>query len=106
MPMMACAPGAGNLAPLPAIEARDRAAGRRGSAWIKVDTARTLDLVVLAVEWGSGQRHSMAEQHAPRCTGDPATVNVRPELVVEIAFDEVQRSTQYRGGVALRFVRV
>ncbi|HZO20486.1 MAG TPA: ATP-dependent DNA ligase [Gemmatimonadaceae bacterium] len=117
------------------------AAGRRGSAWIKVKTAKTLDLVVLAVEWGSGRRHGwLSNLHLG--ARDPATgafvmlgktfkgmtdellawqtkellarethreghvVYVRPELVVEIAFNEVQRSTQYPGGVALRFARV
>jgi DNA ligase-1 len=117
------------------------AAGRRGSAWIKVKTARTLDLVVLAVEWGSGRRQGwLSNLHLG--ARDPATggfvmlgktfkgmtdellewqtkellarethrdghvVYVRPELVVEIAFNEVQRSTQYPGGVALRFARV
>jgi DNA ligase-1 len=117
------------------------AAGRRGSAWIKVKTARTLDLVVLAVEWGSGRREGwLSNLHLG--ARDPATggfvmlgktfkgmtdellewqtkellarethrdghvVYVRPELVVEIAFNEVQRSTQYPGGVALRFARV
>ena len=117
------------------------AAGRRGSAWIKVKTARTLDLVVLAVEWGSGRREGwLSNLHLG--ARDPATggfvmlgktfkgmtdellewqtkellarethrdghvVYVRPELVVEIAFNEVQRSSQYPGGVALRFARV
>ncbi|MGH7717594.1 MAG: ATP-dependent DNA ligase [Gemmatimonadaceae bacterium] len=117
------------------------AAGRRGSAWIKVKTARTLDLVVLAVEWGSGRRQGwLSNIHLG--ARDPASgtfvmlgktfkgmtdellewqtkellarethredhiVHVRPELVVEIAFNEVQRSTQYPGGVALRFARV
>jgi DNA ligase-1 len=117
------------------------AAGRRGSAWIKVKTARTLDLVVLAVEWGSGRRQGwLSNLHLG--ARDPATggfvmlgktfkgmtdkllewqtkellaretyrdghvVHVRPELVVEIAFNEVQRSPQYPGGVALRFARV
>ena len=42
------------------------AAGRRGQAWLKVKQARTLDLVVLAVEWGSGRRHGHVEQSAPR----------------------------------------
>jgi DNA ligase-1 len=116
-------------------------AGRRGSAWVKVKTARTLDLVVLAVEWGSGRRHGwLSNLHLG--ARDPATggfvmlgktfkgmtdellawqtkellaretrreghvVYVRPELVVEIAFNEVQRSSQYPGGVALRFARV
>ncbi len=117
------------------------AAGRRGSAWLKVKTARTLDLVVLAVEWGSGRRQGwLSNLHLG--ARDPVTggfvmlgktfkgmtdemlewqtkellarethreghvVYVRPELVVEIAFNEVQRSSQYPGGVALRFARV
>jgi DNA ligase 1 len=117
------------------------AAGRRGSAWIKVKTARTLDLVVLAVEWGSGRRQGwLSNIHLG--ARDPATggfvmlgktfkgmtdeilewqtkefqarevsreghiVHVRPELVVEIAFNEVQKSPHYPGGVALRFARV
>jgi DNA ligase-1 len=117
------------------------AAGRRGSAWVKVKTARTLDLVVLGVEWGSGRRQGwLSNLHLG--ARDPATggfvmlgktfkgmtdellewqtkellarethreghvVFVRPELVVEIAFNEVQRSSQYPGGVALRFARV
>jgi DNA ligase-1 len=117
------------------------AAGRRGSAWVKVKTARTLDLVVLAVEWGSGRRQGWLS-NIWLGARDPATggfvmlgktfkgmtdellewqtkellaretrreghvVHVRPELVVEIAFNEVQRSSQYPGGVALRFARV
>jgi DNA ligase-1 len=117
------------------------AAGRRGSAWLKVKEARTLDLVVLAVEWGSGRRHGwLSNIHLG--ARDPATggfvmlgktfkgmtdemlawqtkellaretsregnvVHVRPELVVEVAFNEVQQSSQYPGGVALRFARV
>jgi DNA ligase-1 len=117
------------------------AAGRRGSAWLKVKQARTLDLVVLAVEWGSGRRKGwLSNIHLG--ARDPATggfvmlgktfkgmtdemlswqtkellarevrreghiVHVRPELVVEIAFNEVQRSSHYPGGVALRFARV
>ena len=117
------------------------AAGRRGSAWVKVKTARTLDLVVLAVEWGSGRRQGwLSNLHLgarDSATGgfvmlgktfkgmtdellewqtkellarethrDGHIVHVRPELVVEIAFNEVQRSSQYPGGVALRFARL
>jgi DNA ligase-1 len=117
------------------------AAGRRGAAWIKVKTARTLDLVVLAVEWGSGRRKGWlsnlhlgardpqtgdfvmlgktfkgmtdellawqtTELLAREVRRDGHIVYVRPELVVEIAFNEVQRSSQYPGGVALRFARV
>jgi DNA ligase-1 len=117
------------------------AAGRRGSAWVKVKTARTLDLVVLAVEWGSGRRQGwLSNIHLG--ARDPSTggfvmlgktfkgmtdemlewqtkeflarevsreghiVHVRPELVVEVAFNEVQKSPHYAGGVALRFARV
>jgi len=117
------------------------AAGRRGSAWIKVKTARSLDLVVLGVEWGSGRRKGWlsnlhlgardpntggfvmlgktfkgmtdellrwqtTELLARETSRDGHIVYVRPELVVEIAFNEVQRSSQYPGGVALRFARV
>jgi DNA ligase-1 len=117
------------------------AAGRRGSAWLKVKEARTLDLVVLAVEWGSGRREGwLSNIHlgardpvtggfvmlgktfkgmtdeilewqtreflAREVSRDGHIVHVRPELVVEVAFNEVQRSTQYPGGVALRFARV
>ena len=117
------------------------AAGRRGSAWLKVKTARTLDLVVLAAEWGSGRRKGwLSNLHLG--ARDPGTggfvmlgktfkgmtdallqwqttellaretgrqghvVQVRPELVVEVAFNEVQRSSQYPGGVTLRFARI
>jgi DNA ligase-1 len=115
--------------------------GRRGAGWLKVKTARTLDLVVLAVEWGSGRRRGrLSNLHLgardPASGGfvmlgktfkgltdemlewqtrellareehrDEWTVYVRPELVVEIAFDGVQESSQYPGGMALRFARV
>ena len=117
------------------------AAGRRGAGWIKVKPRHTLDLVVLAVEWGHGRRHGwLSNLHLgardPETGGwvmlgktfkgltdelltwqtekllaledhrDDWTVYVRPELVVEIAFDGVQRSPRYPGGVALRFARV
>jgi ATP-dependent DNA ligase len=116
-------------------------AGRRGSGWIKVKPRHTLDLVVLAVEWGHGRRHGwLSNLHLgardPVNGGyvmlgktfkgltdemltwqtqrlleledhrDSWTVYVRPSLVVEIAFDGVQRSPRYPGGVALRFARV
>ncbi len=116
-------------------------AGRRGSAWLKVKRTHTLDLVVLAVEWGSGRRRGLlsnlhlgardeasggfvmlgktfkgltdavlawqTEQLLARETGrDGHVVHVRPELVVEIAFDGIQASTRYPGGMALRFARV
>jgi len=117
------------------------AAGRRGSAWLKVKTARTLDLVVLAAEWGSGRRRGWlsnihlgardpatgdfvmlgktfkgmtdellawqtAELLAREARREGHVVYVRPELVVEIAFNDVQQSPHYPGGVALRFARV
>jgi ATP-dependent DNA ligase I len=117
------------------------AAGRRGAGWIKVKPRHTLDLVVLAVEWGHGRRQGwLSNLHLgardPDTGGwvmlgktfkgltdelltwqtarlqeledhrDDWTVYVRPELVVEIAFDGVQRSPRYPGGVALRFARV
>ncbi len=123
-------------------------AGRRGSAWVKVKPVHTLDLVVLAVEWGSGRRRGwLSNIHLgardakedgsgdfvmlgktfkgmtdemlawqterftelaldPASVGDHHVVPVRPEQVVEIAFDGLQRSTRYPGGLALRFARV
>ncbi|QZY48097.1 MULTISPECIES: ATP-dependent DNA ligase [Mycolicibacterium] len=147
-------------------------AGRRGAGWLKVKPVHTLDLVVLAVEWGSGRRTGklsnihlgardpatggfvmlgktfkgmtdemlawqterfleLADGAAPAATSDhgaapaatadhgaaPAatadhgaadgfTVTVRPEQVVEIAFDGIQTSSRYPGGMALRFARV
>ncbi|HEU5007241.1 MAG TPA: ATP-dependent DNA ligase [Jatrophihabitantaceae bacterium] len=117
-------------------------AGRRGAGWLKIKPVHTLDLVVLAVEWGSGRRagklsnihlgaldpetggfvmlgktfkgmtDAMLAWQTERFLGladgptDGYVVHVRPEQVVEIAFDGVQRSTRYPGGVALRFARV
>jgi len=128
------------------------AAGRRGSEWIKVKPRHTLDLVVLAAEWGHGRRRGwlsnlhlgardpatggfimlgktfkgLTDEMLAWQTGrllelaDPApgdqpgraggpggyVVRVRPELVVEIAFDGIQTSPRYPGGIALRFARV
>ncbi len=115
------------------------AAGRRGASWIKVKPVHTLDLVVLAVEWGSGRRKGwLSNVHLAARDGDDLVmlgktfkgmtdeiltwqterflgletsrsdhvVHVRPEQVVEIAFDGIQRSNRYPGGVALRFARV
>lgn len=116
-------------------------AGHRGRRWLKVKPANTLDLVVLAAEWGHGRRHGwLSNLHLgarnPADGGfvmlgktfkgmtdemlrwqtdrllqlevarDGITVYVRPELVVEVAFNEVQASSQYPGGVALRFARI
>ena len=116
-------------------------AGRRGSGWIKVKPVHTLDLVVIAVEWGSGRRRgwlsnlhlaardpehggfAMVGKTFKGMTDDMlrwqtnrfleletyrsgAVVGVRPEQVVEIAFDGIQSSSRYHSGMALRFARV
>ena len=120
-------------------------AGRRGGAWFKIKRANTLDLVVLAAEWGHGRRQGkLSNLHlgARDPTGggggggfvmlgktfkgmtdemldwqtkrlrelethrEGIAVFVRPELVVEIAFNGLQDSTHYPGGLALRFARV
>jgi ATP-dependent DNA ligase I len=118
------------------------AAGRRGTGWLKVKPVHTLDLVVLAAEWGHGRRRGrLSNLHlGARSDTEPGefvmlgktfkgltdamlawqterllelavdrddrVVRVRPELVVEIAFDGIQTSPRYPGGVALRFARV
>jgi DNA ligase-1 len=82
-------------------------AGRRGGAWRKVKPVRTLELVVLAVEWGHGRRRGwLSNLHLGARDRDDWTVYLRPELVVEIELDGAQVSTRYPGGVALRFARV
>ncbi len=116
-------------------------AGRRGASWLKVKPSHTLDLVVLAAEWGSGRRQGwlsnlhlgardladnsyvmlgktfkgMSDELLTWQTRrlqeiaigrDSYTVYVRPQLVVEVAFDGVQTSPHYPGGLALRFARI
>ncbi len=116
-------------------------AGRRGAGWLKVKRANTLDLVVLAAEWGHGRRQGwLSNLHLgardPQTEGfvmlgktfkgmtdetlawqterlqqietrrEGITVHVRPELVVEVAFDGLQSSPRYPGGLALRFARL
>jgi DNA ligase-1 len=124
-------------------------AGRRGAAWVKVKPRHTLDLVVLAVEWGSGRRKGwlsnihlgardpdvpldrpgafvmlgktfkgmtdevlawqterFTELATTPADGSAYVVEVRPEQVVEIALDGVQKSSRYPAGMALRFARV
>jgi len=115
-------------------------AGSRGASWLKVKRAHTLDLVVLAAEWGHGRRRGwLSNLHlgardstggwvmlgktfkgmtdellrwqtrellARESSRDDYTVYVRPELVIEIAFNDLQTSPQYAGGLALRFARV
>ena len=116
-------------------------AGNRGASWFKIKRAHTLDLVVLAAEWGNGRRsgklsnlhlgaldpatgryvmlgktfkgltdamlewqtQALLERETHR---DGMTVHVRPELVVEIAFSDLQASSRYPGGLALRLARV
>jgi DNA ligase-1 len=116
-------------------------AGRRGRRWLKVKPVRTLDLVVLAAEWGHGRRRGwlsnlhLGARDAERggfvmlgktfkgltdemlawqterlqalaTSTEGHTVYVRPELVVEVAFNDLQASPQYPGGLVLRFARV
>jgi DNA ligase 1 len=116
-------------------------AGARGGAWLKIKPAVTLDLVVLAAEWGHGRRTGWlsnlhlgarnpstgafvmlgktfkgmtdevlawqtAELGKLAIASDRHTVYVEPKLVVEIAFNDIQASPHYPGGLALRFARV
>jgi DNA ligase-1 len=116
-------------------------AGNRGASWLKIKRSHTLDLVVLAAEWGHGRRHGKLsnlhlgafdiptqsyvmlgktfkgltdkmlewqtrEFQARETSRDEWTVHIRPELVVEIAFSDLQASPRYPGGLALRLARV
>jgi DNA ligase-1 len=115
--------------------------GARGRGWLKIKHARTLDLVIVAADWGYGRRHGwlsnyhlaardegtdkfvevgktfkgltdadfqdMTERLLALKTGEErGTVFVRPEVVVEVAYSDIQRSPQYAGGMALRFARI
>ncbi len=115
--------------------------GARGRGWVKIKHARTLDLVIVAAEWGYGRRHGWLSNYhlAARneATGGLAevgktfkgltdaefeamterllalkiedthgVVTVRPEVVVEVAYNDIQRSPQYDAGMALRFARI
>jgi DNA ligase-1 len=117
------------------------AAGKRGANWLKIKRAHTLDLVVLAAEWGSGRRTGFLSNlhlgaldpstggfvmlgktfkgltdellrfqtealQARETHRDSYTVYVRPELVVEVAFSDIQKSPRYPAGLALRLARV
>ena len=112
--------------------------GARGRGWIKIKAARTLDLVIVAADWGYGRRHGWLSNYhlaardqrtgefvevgktfkgltdddframtdrliALKTAENRGTVTVRPEVVVEVAYSDVQRSSQYAGGMALRF---
>ena len=116
-------------------------AGNRGASWLKIKRVHTLDLVVLAAEWGHGRRtgklsnlhlgaldpatgeyvmlgktfkgltDAMLEWQtreflARESHRDEWTVHVRPEIVVEVAFSDLQASPRYPGGLALRLARV
>lgn len=116
-------------------------AGSRGASWLKIKHAHTLDLIILAAEWGHGRRTGLLsnlhlgaldaatgewimlgktfkgltdvmlawqtqELLARETARDAMTVYVRPELVVEIAFSDLQASPRYPGGIALRLARV
>jgi DNA ligase-1 len=115
--------------------------GARGRGWLKIKNARTLDLVIVAADWGYGRRHGwlsnyhlaardsrtgefvevgktfkgltdtdfreMTERLLALKTGEQAgTVFVRPEVVVEVAYSDIQRSPRYTAGMALRFARI
>jgi DNA ligase-1 len=117
------------------------AAGARGQSWLKIKQPRTLDLVILAAEWGNGRRQGFlsnlhlgardienggfamlgktfkgltdemlawqtAELLKIEIARDRWAVHVEPKIVVEIAFNEIQISTRYKSGLALRFARV
>jgi DNA ligase-1 len=113
--------------------------GKRGKRWFKLKPVETLDLVVVAADWGYGRRTGWLSNYhlaardgggfrvigktfkgltddeflcmterlqALKARETPGTVHVRPELVVEVTFNEIQRSPQYESGFALRFARV
>ena len=114
--------------------------GARGRGWLKIKHARTLDLVIVAAEWGYGRRHgwlsnyhlaardkrggfamlgktfkglsdeqfrTMTERLLALKTGEShGVVSVRPEVVVEVAYNDIQRSPNYEAGMALRFARI
>ena len=115
--------------------------GARGRGWLKIKNARTLDLVIVAADWGYGRRkgwlsnyHLAARDEASggfaevgktfkgltdaqfeaiterllalKVEDAHGTVTVRPEVVVEVAYSDIQRSPQYASGMALRFARI
>ena len=115
--------------------------GARGRGWLKIKNARTLDLVIVAADWGYGRRHGWLSNYhlAARDPGSgqfqevgktfkgltdadfeemtqrlqtlkvgerSGTVFVRPEIVVEVAYSDIQRSPRYSVGMALRFARI
>ncbi len=121
--------------------ASDYTPGHRGKKWFKIKPAETLDLVIIAAEWGSGRRRGWLSNYhlgarnpdtggfemlgktfkgltddefkqvtkrllALKLSEDEWVVNVQPRIVVEVAFNEIQRSPHYKSGFALRFARI
>jgi DNA ligase-1 len=115
--------------------------GARGRGWLKIKKVRTLDLVIVAADWGYGRRHQWLSNYHLAARGDRAgellevgktfkgltdeqfqemterldalktseaggTVRVKPEVVVEVAYSDIQRSPQYESAMALRFARI
>ena len=115
--------------------------GARGRGWLKIKHVRTLDLVVVAAEWGYGRRHGWLSNYhlaardeknggfamigktfkgltdeqfremterllALKVTEGHGVVTVQPKIVVEVAYNDIQRSPNYAGGMALRFARI
>lgn len=114
--------------------------GARGRGWLKIKHTRTLDLVIVAAEWGYGRRHGWLSNYhlaardqsggfamlgktfkglsdeqframterliALKTAESHGVVTVRPEVVVEVAYNDIQRSPNYDAGMALRFARI
>jgi DNA ligase-1 len=115
--------------------------GVRGKSWLKLKHVLSLDLVIVAADWGYGRRHGwLSNYHLAARDADTGeylvvgktfkgltdgefqemterllalersrkggTVFVQPQVVVEVLFNEIQESSQYRSGLALRFARI
>jgi DNA ligase-1 len=113
--------------------------GVRGKLWFKIKPVETLDLVIVAADWGYGRRTGwLSNYHLAAREGDEfkvlgktfkgftdaefssitnrlqslklketrQTVYVHPQVVVEVAFNEIQKSPKYKSGFALRFARI
>jgi DNA ligase-1 len=115
--------------------------GVRGKAWLKLKHVISLDLVIVAADWGYGRRHGWLSNYHLAARDEASgeykvvgktfkgltdaqfqtvterllalersrkggTVFVLPQVVVEVLFNEIQASSQYRSGLALRFARI
>lgn len=115
--------------------------GVRGKKWFKIKSAETLDVVIVAADWGSGRRRGWLSNYhlavrddasgefllvgktfkgltdqeftaiTPKLLGlkikeTDYTVYVKPSIVVEVAFNEIQHSPHYKSAFALRFARI